>query len=125
MTLILKQDFNGLHTLLEEIRKQSLNYLNELNERPTTVTLADTYEYVKLDDVGLGWQNALEKFNVHFEPLIVASSGSRYLGFVTGGTTPASIAGDWLTSVYDQNTQSANGQGDVSAIIERLKWKMS
>ena len=38
------------------------------------------------------------------EPGIVATTGPRYFGFVIGGALPASIAADWLTSLWDQNT---------------------
>jgi glutamate/tyrosine decarboxylase-like PLP-dependent enzyme len=37
------------------------------------------------------------------EPGVVASSSGRFFGFVVGGATPAALAADWLTSVWDQN----------------------
>jgi glutamate/tyrosine decarboxylase-like PLP-dependent enzyme len=37
------------------------------------------------------------------DPGIVASSGPRFFGFVIGGSLPAAVGADWLTSAWDQN----------------------
>nr|WP_315025749.1 pyridoxal-dependent decarboxylase [uncultured Chryseobacterium sp.] len=114
----LQQDAAQIGHLLDIIKKQGTDYLNAVAEQPTSVNTIPVWEQQQLPESGYGTEATLKIFNQRFEPIIVGSSGPRYLGFVTGGTTPASIAGDWLTTIYDQNTQSTKGQGDISANIE-------
>ncbi len=38
------------------------------------------------------------------EPGLTAMPSGRFFGFVIGGTHPAGLAADWLTSVWDQNS---------------------
>jgi len=120
----LKSDSEQIDYILDIIKKQGTEYLNTLAERPTSVNNNLISEQMNLPESGVGTESALKIFNQRFEPIMVGSSGPRYLGFVTGGSTPASIAGDWLVTVYDQNTQSVEGQGDISAGIEIETIKM-
>jgi glutamate/tyrosine decarboxylase-like PLP-dependent enzyme len=113
----LQDDIDNLETLLEKVKNQSTKYIQNLPNRPTSNKVIFEKNN-NLSFEGLGTINALAEFNTRLEPIMVSSSGPRYWGFVTGGSTPASIVGDWLTSVYDQNSQNTDGAGDISANIE-------
>ncbi|RYD77302.1 MAG: aspartate aminotransferase family protein, partial [Sphingobacteriales bacterium] len=89
---LLDKDKANLDELLNLVKQQGTDYLSRIDERPTcTQSQVDFDKDLKVD--GLGAIETLNEFNNRFEPLMVASSGPRYWGFVTGGTTPAAIAG--------------------------------
>jgi glutamate/tyrosine decarboxylase-like PLP-dependent enzyme len=53
------------------------------------------------------------------EPGIYGIPSGRYFGFVIGGALPASLAADWLTSVWDQNAGLVVG-GPSAAVVEEV-----
>jgi len=114
----LENDLKHIETLLETTKLQGLDYLKHLNNRKTSQQNIDP-QFSELNKTGLGGLETLKLFNKKFENLIVGTTGPRYLGYVIGGTTPASIMGDWLATIYDQNPQTINAQGDISILIER------
>ena len=83
-------------------------YLDGLAERHVgaredAVTVAERLR-VPLPDAGEDPMQVIERLARDVDPGIVASSGPRYFGFVIGGALPASVAADWLTTAWDQNT---------------------
>lgn len=115
---ILQNDLDNLDYLLSLTKDKAAAYLNDINDRPVSINNVQVTIPINLPENGIGLEDTLKAFYEQHQDKIVASSGPRYWGFVTGGTTPAAIAGDWLSAVFDQNPQSLNGAGDISANIE-------
>lgn len=113
----LQSDMDHLSDIFSAAMALSNTFLQDIDKRPTAIASPEV-ALPGLPSTGLGYAATQQLFETGFLDNIVASPGPRYWGFVTGGGTPAAIAGDWLAAVFDQNTQSANGPGDVSATLE-------
>ena len=83
-------------------------YLDGLPERHVgaredAVAVAERLR-LALPDAGEDALRVIERMARDVDPGLVASAGPRYFGFVVGGAVPASVAADWLTAAWDQNS---------------------
>lgn len=99
----LKNDLNNMDILSEKIKEYALDFFENINQISTFSNETNTFMSSQLSQNGLGGEKTLEEFTQRFYKGIVSSVGSKYFGFVTGGTTPAALMGDWLVSTFDQN----------------------
>lgn len=107
MNGILFSDRNEFSSILERAKKVAEKRLNNQEElspglRVENLLLQD------LPEKGIGAKASIDFFDKHFASKMNASAGPRYFGFITGGSTPASVAGDWLVSAFDQNACGSN-----------------
>lgn len=113
------QDRAAESGILEQAARQATRFLEHIDQRAVfqpSCALPPT----ALPDHGSGAAAALHLFSTHFEPLLSASAGPRYLAFVTGGSTPAAVAADWLVSAYDQNASHARGSCACAVELQAL-----
>lgn len=98
----LKSDLDNEERVLDTAVLAAKAFLAGLDDRKAAVYPA-AQERERLPDAGLGAEAALAHFLAKYGETLSGSPGPRYFGFVTGGTTPAALAGDWLASAVDQN----------------------
>ncbi len=121
----------GLHDQSEEIAllksaaDAAATFLGGLNERPAASPVLDLPPNPFGDQApadGIGAAEALSHVVTEFFPHMSGSAGPRFLGFVTGGATPAAVAGDWLAAAADQNVASPGDSIAVAVSVQAMAW---
>jgi len=110
--------------ILEETMEMAISYFNKLESRHVgSVKSVDDLRkdlVMDLSEKGEDPLTVIKDMATKVNGGLVASPGPRYFGFVTGGAVPASLAADWLTSVWDQNgvlSVSSPAGGVVEEIV--------
>ncbi len=107
MNNLLESDRKNISQILELAKNIALNYFATQNELPASQYIKDI-SFSDLPQKGISAKGAIDLFAKEYANKMNNSAGPRYFGFVTGGSTPASVAGDWLVSAYDQNACGSN-----------------
>ena len=116
MNTILKKDTETRDRILSLTKAITDKYYAQKETLPPSRLFKDG-AFPDLPQKGMGAISVLEHFQKHYADEMANSAGPRYFGFVTGGSTPASVAGDWLVSVYDQVMSGSNDS--AAHFIER------
>ncbi|MEE4544130.1 pyridoxal-dependent decarboxylase [Streptomyces sp. V4-01] len=122
MEPLLAADLAALSGLLTSTKDHADRFLNGIGERRVAAAGAPPVRAEGAPARGVGLEGALARFAGRWEAGVSGSAGPRYLGFVTGGATPAALAGDWLTAAYDQNGSSGGGSWAAQLEEETLGW---
>jgi glutamate/tyrosine decarboxylase-like PLP-dependent enzyme len=109
--------------LLRRTADLAADFLDSLDRRPVwpdaSVEELRSSLGGSLQDEPLDPAEVIEELVRAAEPGVVGIPSGRYFGFVIGGAVPASLAADWLTSVWDQNAGLVVG-GPSAAIVEEV-----
>lgn len=121
-----KEDKNQQLELLDAVLAEAGSFLTR-REDDTVYPVFPKKEAMRISEEGMGARGALDHFFKNYAPYVSLNTGPRFYGFVVGGVTPAALAGDWLTSLYDQNAFGTAGHLDrhiemeaVSGLIDLL-----
>jgi glutamate/tyrosine decarboxylase-like PLP-dependent enzyme len=102
------EPFDTYRKPLERAAELALQYLEGLPNRrvgaePELASDVRARMSRPLGDEGEDPETVIAELAAVADPGLTAMNGPRYFGFVIGGTLPAALAADWLTSAWDQN----------------------
>jgi glutamate/tyrosine decarboxylase-like PLP-dependent enzyme len=108
---------------LHDVVRYADNFLDRLPERPVHPAAGvDTLRKAlggSLPDAPTPVAEVVRDLMDAAEPGILATTSPRFFGFVIGGATPAAIAADWLTTLWDQNA-GLYAASPAAAVVEEV-----
>jgi glutamate/tyrosine decarboxylase-like PLP-dependent enzyme len=119
---LMDKDLEQFETLTNLVAHWSAKFQAQLDQHTVANTSNPLPNLESLELNGLGAEAAFDEFSKKIEPYLSGSAGPRYLGFVTGGVTPAAILGDWLTSTVDQNVMVPGDSISTAIELQVLSW---
>jgi glutamate/tyrosine decarboxylase-like PLP-dependent enzyme len=109
--------------LLRRTTELAVDFLSGLDDRPvgarTTRDALLTSLGAPLADDGVQAVEVVEALAAAADPGLIAMAGPRFFGFVIGGSLPAALAADWLTSAWDQNA-GLFAAGPAASVVEEV-----
>jgi len=112
---------------LEAALRLALSHLDSLDRSPVGAHTDLQTLRARLDkaltDEGIPSERVVSELVQDVEGGLVGSAGGRFFGWVIGGSLPAALAADWLTSAWDQNA-GHHAPAPAAAVVEEIagKW---
>ncbi len=113
--------------LLENTAERAIGYLEGLSSRsvapaPEAIAALDALR-VPMPEGPNSADSVLAALDSLVSPATMAIAGSRFFGFVAGGSLPVALAANWLAGAWDQNSVLANVTPGTALLEEiALQW---
>ncbi len=117
-----------MYAILDDAARRARVYLHELEHRPVAptdsgVTALCVLYQEPLPEGPSDPAQTLDRLDVLVSPATMAMAGSRFFGFVIGGSLPVALAANWLSGAWDQNAALYRVTPGVSCLEDvALRW---
>jgi glutamate/tyrosine decarboxylase-like PLP-dependent enzyme len=113
----------GTELLVLDAAQRAASYVHGIRSRsvaPTPEALARLEKLPEpLPETRTSPEEVLDLLDEVGSPATVATTGSRYFGFVMGGCVPAALAANILSAAWDQNV-ALRGMSPIGAVLDDL-----